>query len=58
MGTKPADKWCISLCRDCHAEQHRIGERAFEHRHKIDMKALAEAFAQASPHRAKLREMV
>ena len=57
VGMKPSDRWTISLCRDCHAEQHRIGERAFEHRYKIDMKALAEAFAEASPHRLKLKDM-
>lgn len=54
MGIKPSDKWTISLCRDCHAEQHRIGEPIFEQRHGINMKALAEAFYKASPHRGKL----
>jgi hypothetical protein len=54
MGIKPSDKWCISLCRDCHAEQHRIGEASFERRHGIDMKSLAMEFAKASPHKAKL----
>lgn len=29
-GLKPSDKWCISLCRDCHAEQHILGEQSFE----------------------------
>ena len=54
MGLKPSDRWTISLCRDCHSEQHRIGEEAFEFVHKIDMKALATAFFKASPHRHKL----
>jgi hypothetical protein len=54
MGMKPSDRWTISLCRDCHAEQHRIGEAVFEQRHGIKMKALAEAFVKASPHRSKL----
>lgn len=57
LGVKPSDRWCISLCRDCHSEQHRIGEASFEKRHGINMKALAEAFAEASPHWPKLREM-
>ncbi len=29
MGAKPHDKFALPLCRDCHREQHRIGERAF-----------------------------
>jgi len=54
-GLKPTDDWTISLCRDCHSEQHRIGEPSFEKKHGIDMKALAREFAKASPHSAKLR---
>ncbi|WP_376959691.1 hypothetical protein ABNQ39_07210 [Azospirillum sp. A26] len=49
VGMKPSDKWSISLCKDHHAEQHNIGEPAFERRHAIDMKALAREFAAASP---------
>lgn len=48
---KPSDRWTVSLCREHHGEQHRIGERAFEKRHGIDLRGLAEAFAKASPHR-------
>lgn len=55
-GLKPSDKWTISLCRDCHSEQHRIGEAPFERKHGINMKALAEAFFRASPHRQKLED--
>lgn len=54
MGIKPSDKWCISLCRDHHAEQHQIGEKSFDKRHGIVMKALAESFFASSPHRSKL----
>ena len=54
MGQKPSDKWVISLCRDCHGEQHRIGEPSFQARFGIDMRHLAEAFLKASPHRSKL----
>lgn len=53
-GVKPSDQWCISLCRDHHAEQHQVGERAFEQRHGINMKELAAEFARKSPHRSKL----
>jgi hypothetical protein len=54
MGQKPSDKWVISLCRECHGEQHQIGEPSFQARHGIDMRTLAEAFLKASPHRSKL----
>lgn len=57
MGVKPSDRWVISLCRDHHAEQHRIGEPKFERIYALDMKATAEAFAKASPHWPKLRDM-
>jgi len=53
-GMKPSDAWCISLYKECHAEQHRIGEAVFEIKHGIDMKALAREFLAASPHRSKL----
>jgi len=47
---KPSDRWCISLCRDHHVEQHAKGETAFEKIYSIDLKALACAFARQSPH--------
>ena len=53
-GIKPSDKWTISLCRDCHARQHAIGEIAFERDHGIKMKLLAAEFFAKSPHRSKL----
>jgi transcription elongation factor Elf1 len=53
-GIKPSDRHCVSLCKPCHSEQHQIGERAFEMKHKIDLKALAFAFFMRSPHRHKL----
>lgn len=49
-GLKPSDRWTVSLCRAHHAEQHHIGEAAFEERYGIDLHALAEAFARRSPH--------
>lgn len=51
---KPSDKWTISLCKDCHTEQHAVGEASFQAAYGINMKALAEAFYKASPHRGKL----
>ena len=54
MGMKPSDRWCISLCKRHHQQQHEYGEQSFERLYKIDMKAMAEAFYRASPHRSKL----
>ena len=56
-GMKPSDRWCLSLCSDCHKYQHCIGEKAFQRVMSIDLKALAEEFARKSPHWPKLREM-
>lgn len=53
-GLKPSDRWAISLCRAHHIEQHQIGEAAFERRHAIDLRELAEEFARRSPHWRKL----
>lgn len=55
MGQKPSDWNTISLCREHHAEQHRIGEQSFEKRHGINMRALADEFAAASPKAAEIR---
>ena len=57
-GLKPSDRWTISLCRAHHAEQHRIGESAFEIRYGLDLIALAEVFTQRSPHCRALEEQV
>jgi hypothetical protein len=56
MGIKPSDRWTVSLCRDCHSRQHQIGEASFEKERGINLKALAEAFFKASPHRQKLEQ--
>lgn len=50
-GLKPSDRWCISLCRDHHLEQHQIGERTFEQKYDLDLRELACEFALRSPHR-------
>jgi hypothetical protein len=51
LALKPSDRWAISLCRNHHQEQHRVGERAFERRYGIDLYELALEFARKSPHR-------
>lgn len=50
IGLKPSDRWCISLCRKHHAEQHRIGEAAFATQYDLDLIAIAEEFAKRSRH--------
>ena len=50
MGLKPSDAWCVSLRCQHHAEQHRIGEIAFEKRYGVELVALAREFARRSPH--------
>jgi hypothetical protein len=54
---KPSDRWVISLCQSHHREQHEIGERAFEEKHSLSLKALAEEFARQSPFRSKLAHL-
>jgi hypothetical protein len=54
MSQKPSDAMTLSLCREHHAEQHRIGEQSFEKRHGFKMLSKAEEFYRASPHRHKL----
>jgi hypothetical protein len=43
MGKKPSDSWTVPLCHHHHAEQHRIGEAAFEAKYKTDMKHVAKS---------------
>jgi hypothetical protein len=52
MGTKPADRWTVPLCAECHRNgpgaQHSMGERAFWESHRIDPLALAEELYRIS----------
>lgn len=54
MSQKPSDWRTVSLCRDHHAEQHRVGERTFWGDFDID--GLMEAFAKASPKAREIAE--
>jgi hypothetical protein len=56
-GMKPSDAFTLSLCREHHSEQHRIGEQSFEARHGFSMLTKAEEFFRASPHRNKLDDL-
>lgn len=55
VGQRPHDFYTVSLCRDHHAEQHRIGEQSFERRHSIALADLAREFAEQSPKAAEIR---
>lgn len=47
MGKKPSDFWTLPLCRDCHAQQHTMGERTFWG--DRDPLAICEALIRTSP---------
>lgn len=50
MGQKPDDWRTVSLCRECHARQHNVGEATFwENATTADVDALIAAFCKASP---------
>jgi indole-3-glycerol phosphate synthase len=54
MSQKPDDFRTVSLCRECHAKQHRVGERTFWKGR--DVEALIAEFCKASPRAAQIRE--
>lgn len=53
MGQKPSDRFTLPICADHHREQHNIGEAAFERRHKISMRQIADKLWDISPARKK-----
>lgn len=53
-GIKPSDSWTVPLCKAHHAEQHAIGEPAFERKYGVNLKRIAEDLARQSPHLRKL----
>ena len=53
-GVKPSDNFTTPLCADAHAEQHQIGEPAFEKRYGIDMRKIADALWARSPVRVRM----
>jgi len=55
MAKKPGDNWAIPLCGHHHHVQHQIGERSFEARYGIHMKAIASALWAKSPAGIKYR---
>ena len=56
IGQKPDDWNTVSLCRDCHAKQHSVGERTFWAGRDLD--ALVWAFVKASPKRREIEDTI
>lgn len=54
MGQKPHDWFTVSLCKQCHTNQHSVGELTFWANYNINPFTLAEAFAKASPKAAEI----
>ena len=54
IGVKPSDNFAIPLCVEAHAEQHSIGEDAFEKRYGIDTHKIAADLWKKSPARIKM----
>lgn len=57
MGMKPSDRFVVPLCDGIHGvveghhqEGHRIGWKAWQAKHKVDLLAEANRLAAASPH--------
>jgi hypothetical protein len=57
IGQKPDDWRAVSLCRDHHAEQHRIGELTFwDHVVQQSPETVIAEFIKASPRRAQIEQ--
>jgi hypothetical protein len=56
IGQKPDDWRAVSLCRECHAKQHRVGEVAFWGDGEAE-RLIAE-FIKASPKRHEIEQII
>lgn len=56
VGQKPDDWNTLSLCRECHALQHSLGERSFWGQR--DPGAIVAAFIKASPKRHEIEAVM
>lgn len=57
MGQKPDDWRAVSLCKDCHDMQHRVGEDTFWRESDVDVEELVAAFIKASPKRHEIEQV-
>ena len=58
MGIKVADAYVLPLCSRHHSLSHSLGRKTFEARFGINMVEASKAYAKASPHWARLMEML
>lgn len=62
VGQKPDDWRTVSLCKGCHAEQHRVGEATFWQRYYREnmqtVERLIDEFCKASPKRHEIEQIV
>ena len=59
ISQKPDDWRVVSLCRQCHEDQHRVGERSFwaQFGGEDHTNGLIDAFCKASPKAADIRRV-
>lgn len=46
---KPHDAWTFPACSEAHAEQHRIGQLAFQKKYGLDLPKICQSIAKVSP---------
>lgn len=56
MGQRPHDFFVTSLCKDCHARQHSVGERTFWH--GKDVGSILRVFINSSPVAREIRQFM
>lgn len=56
VGQKPDDWRTVSLCRGCHALQHRVGERTFWS--DVPVETIIAEFIKASPKRREIEAVM
>jgi hypothetical protein len=58
MGRKPSDYYAVPLCRDCHAEQHTVGEPYFWNHYSVThghgVRDVLAELVKASPRRREI----
>ena len=61
MGQKPDDWRTVSLCRECHAEQHSVGEESYWELFRCQIGTsvheLIEGFCKASPKASEIKRI-
>jgi hypothetical protein len=58
IAQKPDDWRTVSLCKHCHANQHRMGEKSFWRNVRPDPEALICEFIKASPKRHEIERVM